>query len=154
MGQAWHCCSEVLVRTWFGGCTSKATCLAASAPHTRDWVFALPISACGLRLDAEAGRVAVALYLGLKVCVPHLCHCVKDMDAWDPRAFVCKHAPRRTQRHHALDIIARACASAGVSVSKEPSGFFPADIQRSYGLILIPWQAVGPSAAFQCHPCS
>jgi len=45
MGQAWHCCSVFLVGTWFGGRTSKATFLAAPAPHTRDWLLALPISA-------------------------------------------------------------------------------------------------------------
>jgi len=59
------------------GARQKATFLAASARHNGDWLLALPISACGLRLDDEAGRVAVALCLGLKVCVPHLCHCEK-----------------------------------------------------------------------------
>jgi len=44
--------------------------------------------------------------------------------------------------HHALnDIIARACASAGVPVSKEPSGLCPGDIRRPDGITLIPWQA-------------
>jgi len=95
-----------------------------------------------LRLDDEAVRVAVALRLGLKVCVPHSCHCGQDVDAWGLHASVCKHAPGRIQRHHALnDIIARACASAGVPVSKEPSGLFPGDIRRPDGITLIPWQA-------------
>jgi len=45
-------------------------------------------------------------------------------------------------RHHALkDVIARACASAGVPVFKEPSGLFPGDIRRPDGITLIPWQA-------------
>jgi len=120
----------------------KATFLAATAPHTGDRLSALPIAACGLRLDDEAVRVAVALRLGLKVYVPHSCHCGQDVDAWGQHAFVCKHAPGRIQRHHALnDIIARACASAGVPVSKEPSSLFPGDIRRPDGITLIPWQA-------------
>jgi len=40
----------------------KASFLAASAPHiSGDWLLALPITACGLRLDDEAVRTAVAL---------------------------------------------------------------------------------------------
>ena len=114
----------------------KATFLAATAPHTGDWLSAVPIAACGLRLDDEAVRVAEALRLELKVCVPHSCHCGQDVDAWGLNAFVCKHAPGRIQRHHALnDIIARACASAGVPVSKEPSVSFQA---TSEGLTASP----------------
>jgi len=99
---------------------------------TGDWLSALPIAACGLHLDNEAVRAGVALRLRLKVCVPHSCHCGQDVDALGLHAFVCKHAPGRIQRHHALnDIIARACASAGVLVFKEPSGLFPGDIWQA-----------------------
>ena len=34
--------------------TSKARLLAVSAPHSGDWLHALPISNCGLRLDYKA----------------------------------------------------------------------------------------------------
>ena len=43
----------------------KARVLAAAAPHAGDWLHALPISNCGLRLDDECIRVAVGLRLGL-----------------------------------------------------------------------------------------
>jgi len=37
----------------------------ASTQHSGDWLFAMPIASCGLRLDDEAVRVAVGLRLGL-----------------------------------------------------------------------------------------
>jgi len=120
----------------------RATFLAASAPHSGDCLAAFPIAACRLRLDDEAVRVAVTLRLGLQVCVPHTCPCGQSVDAWGLHAMMCKHAPGRIQRHHALnDIIAHALASAAVLVSKEPSGLFTDDIRRPDGVTLIPWQA-------------
>ena len=79
----------------------KAVLLAAMAPHSGDWLSALPIAFCGLRMD-ESVRVAVALRLGLGVCVPHSCPCEEAVDAWGQHAFVCKHASKQTQRHHCL----------------------------------------------------
>jgi len=56
-------------------------------------------------------------------------------------AFVCKMAPSRITRLHALnDIISRAFASAKIPVTKEPSGLFRSDGKRPDGLTLIPWQ--------------
>jgi len=43
----------------------RASFLAAFSQHSGDWLFALPIASCGLRLDDEAVRVAVGLRLGL-----------------------------------------------------------------------------------------
>jgi len=65
----------------------KATFLAATAPHSGDWLNALPIASCGLRLDDEAVRVAVTLCLGISVCVPHSCSCRENVDAWGQHAF-------------------------------------------------------------------
>jgi hypothetical protein len=48
-----------------------ARLLAAAAIHSGDWLHALPISACGLRLNDEAVRVAVGLRLGTDICQPH-----------------------------------------------------------------------------------
>jgi len=44
--------------------TLKAQFLAASAPLSGYWLLALPVASCGLKLDDEAVRVAVALRLG------------------------------------------------------------------------------------------
>ena len=40
----------------------QACLLAVSAPHSGDWLHALPISSCGLRQDDEAVRVEVGLH--------------------------------------------------------------------------------------------
>jgi len=60
----------------------KASFLAASAPHSGDWLLALPITACGLRLNDEAVRTAVALRLGTTLCVPHTSPCGTQVDAY------------------------------------------------------------------------
>jgi len=83
-------------------------------------------------------RVAVGLKLGLELCVPHQCHCGSPV----LHSFVCKKAPGRSARHHALnDLVARSFASAGVPVSKEPVGLLRSDGKRPDGVILVPWQS-------------
>jgi len=64
------------------------------------------------------------------------------IDARGVHSFVCKRAPGRTARHHALnDLIARGFASAGFPVTKEPTGLFRSDGKRPDGLTLVPWQS-------------
>jgi len=93
-------------------------------------------------MDDESVRVSVALRLGLSVCVPHTCPCGKDVDAWGQRAFVCKHGSGRTQRHHALnDVIARSFASAGIPISKKPSGVYCDSVKRPDVITLVPWHS-------------
>jgi hypothetical protein len=123
----------------------KASYLAATAPHSGDWLWALPIASCGLRLEDEAVRVAVALRLGLDICVPHDCRCGTRVDTWGIHATTCKQAPGRIMRHHALnEILTRAFASAGVPAMKEPSCISRSDGKRPDGLTLIPWRGGKP----------
>ena len=70
---------------------NRAWLLAASAPHSSDWLHALPLSTCGLRLDNEA--VAVSLRLGTSLCKPHQCPCGKQVDARGTHGLSCKRAP-------------------------------------------------------------
>ena len=126
----------------------RASFLAAASRHSGDWLFALPIASCGLKLDDEAVRVAVGLRLGTDLCVPHQCQCGAQVDARGLHSLVCKQAPGRSARHHALnDVVARAFSSAGVPVIKEPVGLYRTDGKRPDGLTLIPWQA-GKSAVW------
>jgi len=72
--------------------TEKASFLAPSAPHSGDWLLSLPITACGLRLEDDAVRTAVALRLGVNLRVPHVCHCGAQVDAFGVHSLICKHA--------------------------------------------------------------
>ena len=58
--------------------------------NSGDWLLALPVTSCGLRLTDEAVRVAVALRLGCSVCVAHTCRCGALVDAQGIHGSVCK----------------------------------------------------------------
>jgi len=59
--------------------------------------------------------------------------------------FICKKAPSRTSKHHALnDLVARAFASAVIPVAKEPQGLARADGKRPDGLTMVPWREGKP----------
>ena len=116
-----------------------ASFLAASSPHSGDWLQAMPISSCGLRLDDEAVRIGVGLRLGLTLCVPHKCHRGALVDARGLHGFVCKKAPGRPARHHALnDLIARAMVSAGIPFHAPKSHLVLAD-QMGNGRMVFLW---------------
>ena len=53
----------------------KARLLASKASHSSDWLYALPITACGLLLSDEAIRVVTSLRLDLNICESHPCPC-------------------------------------------------------------------------------
>ena len=64
-------CAELLLKS--SDRLTTVRLLAVAAPHSGDWLKALPMSSCGLRLDDEAIRVAVGLRLGARLCLPHTC---------------------------------------------------------------------------------
>jgi len=120
---------------------NKARLAAVSASHSGDWLHALPISSCGLRLDNEAIRVAVGLRLGINLCVPHPCPCGADVDARGTHGLACKRNAGRITRHHQLnDLVWRALSRAGIPSVKEPAGLSRTDGKRPDGITQIPWQ--------------
>ena len=125
--------------------SEQARFLAATTPHSGDWLLALPIASGGLQLDDEAVRVAVGMRLGLSLCVPHKCPCSSNVDAQGFHTTVCKKAPGSMARHQVInDIIWRTLSSAGIPAIKEPSGVSRQDGKRPEGLTLIPWQGGKP----------
>ena len=106
--------------------------------HSSDWLFALPVSECGLRLSDEAIRIAVGLRLGLNLCEPHISPCGAKVDARRLHGLSCK---RSTTRHQQLnDIIWRTFKRADIPATKEPAGLVRGDGKRPDGLTLVPWQ--------------
>jgi len=69
---------------------------AVSAPNSSDWLFDLPITSCGLRLDDEAVRVWVSLRLGTPLCEPHSCVCGSLGTAENSHGLTCGLCPGRT----------------------------------------------------------
>jgi hypothetical protein len=121
---------------------SQARLLALTAKHSGDWLHALPISSCGLRLDDEAVRVAVGLRLGTKLCEPHRCPCGANVDPEGTRqGLACRRSAGRAARHHNLnDLVWRALNRADIPAIKEPDGLLRSDGKRPDGLTQIPWQ--------------
>ena len=130
-----------ILREKFTDPQNKARLNAATAPHGSDWLFALPITAFGLRLDDEAIRMAVGLRLGVPLCEPHQCHCGSAVGALGTHGLCCKKASGRMSRHQFInDIIYRASNKAGVPAIKEPTGLIRTDGKRPDGLTLYPWR--------------
>jgi hypothetical protein len=120
---------------------NRARLLAVASEHSGDWLHALPITACGLRLDNEAIRVAVGLRLGCTLCQPHQCPCGVNVDARGTHGLSCRRSAGRQSRHHYInDLIWRALARSGVPATKEPNGLVRSDGKRPDGMTLVPWR--------------
>src|SRR6218665_967663 len=69
--------------------SDQASWRAVTAPHAEDWLLAMPIASCGLKLDDEAVRVAVGLRLGTNLCEPHTCVCGERVTAQGHHGLSC-----------------------------------------------------------------
>ena len=119
----------------------RAKLLAIKASHTSDWLFAVPISSCRLRMCDETIRVAVGLYLGLNLCEAYTCPGCALMNAWGIPGLSCKTSAMRSSRHHQVnDFIWWALKHCDVPANKELSGLLNNNGKRTDGLTLVPWQ--------------
>ena len=119
----------------------KARLLAAASKHSADWLHAIPITSCGLRLDDDAVRIAVGLRLGTDICEAHTCYCGARVDVRGSHALSCKRSNGRLIRHNNLnDVILRSLTRAGIPATREPHGLLRADGKRPDGLTLTPWR--------------
>ena len=121
----------------------RARLLAATAAQGSEWIFALPITACGLRLSYETIRVAIGLRLALSLCEPHPSPCGIVVHARGLHGLSCKRSAGRFTHHQQLnDVIWRALRQADKPAIKEPLGLIPGSDLHLDGLTLIPWQEV------------
>ena len=84
--------SRAVVESSISDPVQRATFLAASAPHSVDWLLALPISSCGMKLNDDAVSVAVSLRLGCSICVAHTCRCGVTVDVQGQHGLICNQA--------------------------------------------------------------
>ena len=99
----------------------KARLLAFKAAHSSDWLFAHPISFCGLRMCDETIRVAFGLHLGLNLCKARNCPCDELMSNQGIHGLSCKRRAGRSSRHHQVDnLISWALKRCDVPATKEP----------------------------------
>ena len=129
------------VKSHFCDSFNTARLLAVSAPHSGDWLHALQLATCGLKLDNEAISIAVGLRLGVNLCEPHQCPCGKRADARGTHGLSCTRGTARAIRHHQLnDIVSRALVRANIPSVLEPTGLSREDGKRPGGMTLIPCQ--------------
>lgn len=118
----------------------RARLLAAAAPHSGDFLHAVPCSSVGTRLDDTSLRIAVSLRLGAPMCAPHTCVCGQLVDSSGVHGLVCRKSAGRHARHNAVnDLIKRALASANVPSVLEPTSLCRDDGKRPDGLTVLPW---------------
>src|SRR6218665_2230313 len=85
-----------------------------SASHAGDWLLALPIASCGLRLDDETVGVAAGLRLWVPLCEPHGCPFGAPIAADGHHGLSCPLGPGRLPRHAAMnDLVFWSLVRAG-----------------------------------------
>ena len=89
----------------------RARLLAAASEHSGDWLHAIPITACGLRLDYEAIRMAVGLRLGCTLSNSPMPLWRAGRRAWHSWPLLQTQrrqtvSPSLHQRHHMASLLA------------------------------------------------
>ena len=107
--------------------SDRARYLAVTSPHAGDWLKALPISSCGLRLENEVVRIGVGLRLGLPyVNRTAVSVGLKSTNGVFMGCLAYGALIGRLSRHnHINGIICRALTSVAMPVMKEPTGLIP-----------------------------
>jgi len=84
--------ARVLVESSHSDPQQRARLLAAASPHSSDWLLALPITACGLRLSMMKPSVWLWFSVSDAACVYHIL--VDVHHRWMPRDFMAWSASR------------------------------------------------------------
>jgi len=118
----------------------RARPIAVAAPHSGDFLNAIPCSSVETRLDETSLRYAISLRLGATICAPHTCICGMQDDSSGVHGLACRKSAGRHLRHNAVnDLVKRALASVNVSSVLEPNSLFRDDGNRPDGLTVLPW---------------
>ena len=127
----------------FTGCVSSldvARFLAACAPHSGDWLNAIPIQSCGLLLNDDEVRIAVGLRMGLPLFLQHDCVCGDVMDTLGLHGLACKSGAEKQARRSIINVVVcRSMIRAKIHSVKEPAGLCDGGL-RPDGASIIPWK--------------
>ena len=116
---------------------------AVKIPHSGDWLNALPITLCGLRLEDDAIRVAVGFRLGASLCEPHQWTCGNMVNTRSNQGLSCKRSAGRTLRHnYQYDLIYHTLLQAELPSTKEPAGLLRTNGKMPNGLTNVPGKLV------------
>jgi hypothetical protein len=123
----------------------RARILAASHKDSARWMHAIPCEVLGTKLDNATTRIAVALRLGSRIVVPHICRCSRQVDALGRHGLSCELSAGRQSRHSQInDIFSRALTSAAIPNIREVTGLSTSDNKRPDGMTLIPYASGRP----------
>ena len=100
---------QAAVKSHFCDSFNTTRLLAVSAPHSGNWLHALPLATCSLKLDNEAIRLAVGLRLVINLCEPHQCSAL--VENWLTLAALTGY-PANTAQPEQFDITSSMITSA------------------------------------------
>ena len=132
---------------------SHARILAASCKESGYWLYALPITSLGLRMNDSVVRIAAGLRFGVPLCSPHLCqYCSEPVDELTTHGLSCRKSQGRHSCHAAVNVlIHRVLSSAGIPSHLEPKEVCISSNSRPDGITSVPWKCGRPlSWDFTC----
>ena len=107
---------------------NKFRLLAVISSHSSNWLHALPIASCSLRLENEDIRVAVGLCLGVALCQAHQYPCRTLVKVKGLHGLSCKFSSGKHSRYTSINnIIYRACCRSDIPALKKPTGLTRTD---------------------------
>ena len=118
----------------------RASLQAICSPHASAWLHALPISACGLRLEDEAVRVSMGFR---PIGEPHICPCGFQVDPFGLHCLSCQCGRGRMSHHQQInELIWCSLGHANIPAVKKPLGVRSCSLRRqaSGWHVLIPWK--------------
>lgn len=122
--------------------SSRARLLGVSTRESGSWLNALPCPSLGTFLDDDTIRVAIALRVGSRLCIPHACRrCGYIVDPYGHHSLSCDDFGRRCRHSQLNETIHRALTLAGIPSSLEPAGICRSDGKRPDGITLTAWSS-------------
>ena len=127
--------------------SEKARLLAIASEEASNWLNAIPVKSCDLKMDDDSLRIAVGLRLGASICIPYNCICGQIVDPQARHGLSCPKVKGTFPRHYKVnELIHRALGTAGMPSHLEERGLCESDDKRPDGMTLFAWSEGLPIA--------